>query len=522
MCRLAAIRLSFICILLCSWTYVCGQGRFDIVKDFCTDPDTQSAAFSCYADSNRLFIFGITRTASISQPEHAYLSSLDYSGNVVWTRKILEPVERNSASTYLGIQPIDSNRLVTFGTILDSKINSTRIVWYPYFYIFSRYGDSVRYKAFPDSFKTRTVNAFLFDRNSFITAESRESDTALYGYDVWICKYDTTGVKLWERRYLRYPNTPSQKPMRIALSADKASYLVVGDMRDTTGIPFIPCSAMLKVDTNGNLVWFKKLLRKYRSENDMDIVTNPTGGYYFAGSVSTVPDLGGVPQGSIVYYGKLNEQGDTIWTRSFQDSLYRCSAYQIEWSNDHQHLLLKAENLFHTPALIKIDTNGKIIWYHLIQHIYNWNDKYLIPNHLLQSFYVTPYEQYLMVGSVAGAHIPGVFDMNGIITWIVLTDSSGCRYPGDPACMPTSVSAVNKVTGLLLYPNPTSGHFTVEAPVPGKLYLYDMRGRLVAQYAITKSKAVLQLPGFMQPGIYFGKFMDDTGKISVLRLSYQS
>ncbi len=522
MCRPAAIRLSFICILLCGWTYVCGQGRFDIVKDFCTDPDTQSAAFSCYADSNRLFIFGITRTASISQPEHGYLSSLDYSGNVVWTRKIFTPAGRNNSCTYLGIQSLDSSRLATFGLVMDPSVNAPNVVWYPYLYIFTRDGDSIRYHAIVDSFKLRTVNSFLIDRNSFITAECREAADPTFGYHLWICRYDTLGKLLWEKRYFNFANPVAPRAERIVLSADKKSYVIVGELKDTIAQPFLPCSGMLKVDTNGNEIWFKKLNRSFLSVNDMDIVTNPTGGYYFAGSFSTLPDIGGVPQGSIVYYGKLNEQGDTIWTRSFQDSLYRCSAYQIEWSNDHQHLLLKAENGYHTPALIKIDTNGNIIWYRIIQHVYNWSQKYYTPTQVLQSFYVTPYEQYLMVGSVAGAHIPGVFDMNGIITWIVLTDSSGCRYPGDPACMPTSVSAVNKVTGLLLYPNPTSGHFTVETPVPGKLYLYDMQGRLVAQYAITKSKAVLQLPGFMQPGIYFGKFIDDTGKISVLRLSYQS
>jgi hypothetical protein len=241
-------------------------------------------------------------------------------------------------------------------------------------------------------------------------------------------------------------------------------------------------------------------------------VTNPTGGYYFIGSNSLLPHTT-MPQYSAVYYGKLNEYGDTVWTRSFVDSLHYAQGLQIRWSNDGQHLLLLANgNIEHESGLIKIDTNGNIIWYRMPHHVYNFAETWNTPKQVFNCLDVTPDERYLMAGAIFGGRIPGLYDTSGTLSWMVLTDSNGCRYPNDPACWPLSVKELPKEKEVGVYPNPFSEELTVGSEQFGvsSLQLIDMYGRVVYNGVATGNKTIINT-GQLPTGNYILLLTDENG-----------
>lgn len=74
---------------------------------------------------------------------------------------------------------------------------------------------------------------------------------------------------------------------------------------------------------------------------------------------------------------------------------------------------------------------------------------------------------------------------------------------------------------LKVYPNPTSGTLTVEAPVAGRFNVYTIDGREVAQYAVTASANMVTLPSNLTAGIYMCRFVGADGTSAIVRLVYE-
>jgi hypothetical protein len=91
--------------------------------------------------------------------------------------------------------------------------------------------------------------------------------------------------------------------------------------------------------------------------------------------------------------------------------------------------------------------------------------------------------------------------------------------------MPTSSTGlpVFQITGMLTcYPNPTNGVSTINAPANGQLLLYDVKGVLVATYAVSKGAGTIRLPASLAAGEYFGRYESDgKGDVQTLRIIYR-
>ncbi len=65
-------------------------------------------------------------------------------------------------------------------------------------------------------------------------------------------------------------------------------------------------------------------------------------------------------------------------------------------------------------------------------------------------------------------------------------------------------------TGIRLYPNPTTGSFTLESQAAGTLVIGNLQGQEVAEYEIKSGKNTLVMPAALGTGVYFGKIFPDS------------
>lgn len=124
---------------------------------------------------------------------------------------------------------------------------------------------------------------------------------------------------------------------------------------------------------------------------------------------------------------------------------------------------------------------------------------------------------------------PGV----GIVTG-VSPGAATIRYTFPTGCERTGVitvvslrpggnnnGTVNISTELKVYPNPTSGTLTIDAPVVGTFKVYTIDGKEVANFAVTSRANVVSLPSNLATGIYMCRFSGADGTSAIIRLVYE-
>jgi hypothetical protein len=75
--------------------------------------------------------------------------------------------------------------------------------------------------------------------------------------------------------------------------------------------------------------------------------------------------------------------------------------------------------------------------------------------------------------------------------------------------------------GIRLYPNPTSGAFSLASEEAGALQLFSMDGKEIMSYSIANGTNPLSLPQGLASGIYMCKFTGESGNTTMVRLVYE-
>jgi hypothetical protein len=73
---------------------------------------------------------------------------------------------------------------------------------------------------------------------------------------------------------------------------------------------------------------------------------------------------------------------------------------------------------------------------------------------------------------------------------------------------------------IALYPNPTTGSFTISTPEAGSLAIYTIDGREVARFEVAIGATDMALPETLTPGIYTCRFNGVMGATMNVRLVY--
>lgn len=127
-----------------------------------------------------------------------------------------------------------------------------------------------------------------------------------------------------------------------------------------------------------------------------------------------------------------------------------------------------------------------------------------------------------------------VDNVTGVVTGVAV-GTSVITYTLPTGCFKTATFSVtaskpggyvyftnndNKVI-FSVFPNPTKGAFTIEAPAAGTFSVFTVDGKLVNEYKINSQTTNVNLPADLAYGVYMCRFDQEDGESTIVRLWYQ-
>ncbi|MES2704231.1 MAG: Ig-like domain-containing protein [Bacteroidota bacterium] len=125
-------------------------------------------------------------------------------------------------------------------------------------------------------------------------------------------------------------------------------------------------------------------------------------------------------------------------------------------------------------------------------------------------------------------------DVDGIVTGVSAgtatisysVSNAGCTVRATKAISvtasrPGSPVVTSAIGSLQLYPNPTTGTFTIEAPEAGTFSIYTLDGKEVSKQTLAQGATVISLPNELANGIYMCRYYGESGITTVVRLVFE-
>lgn len=168
----------------------------------------------------------------------------------------------------------------------------------------------------------------------------------------YIVKIDTSGNVLWSRSF--YADNKNVEGYSVVPTSDRG-YLITGSAYDASG-SFLPDGFMVKLDSDGNLLWSKSTTEISNSGIYLETaVETSDGGYMAAGDGSSGSN-------SFYYLIKVNSDGVLQWTKTIaKNSL--STIYSLIKTNDNGYLASGGYATSDVTSLydyffMKLDFNG--------------------------------------------------------------------------------------------------------------------------------------------------------------------
>jgi uncharacterized protein YjdB len=125
------------------------------------------------------------------------------------------------------------------------------------------------------------------------------------------------------------------------------------------------------------------------------------------------------------------------------------------------------------------------------------------------------------IGSVSGT-VTGMSTGTTNITYMMSTGCFVTRAMNVAAARGADETVKEVVvTEVKLYPNPTTGIFTVATPIAGTVSVYTIDGKELLQQKVTSGVSSITLPNNITAGFYTCTFTGTDGGTTIIRLVYE-
>lgn len=601
------LRLLFIILILLTSFRGYSQGFSFLHTNFYYHDSTAyvnpNGIWSIYADTDRIFT-----NIDAGAPNNVYIGVHDYEGNQLFLKRINYPKYKvymvfsgyNQSNT---LTKISNNEYLSAGYGYDTSDFGFHVVNRPYLYFFDRNGDSIRFLTpLTMGVKSLYLTAVHYDsmRKEIIVTGHGSSDTGVvlynpatedyrFRYDYWCywtAKFTDKGELIWFKEIPEVPGLDMQlagtpQPYRILPAAD-GGYMICGRGKKNypaidritldsiiysyDNIAFVP--ALTKIDKDGNFLWHKHLQRdsfppeafEITSGHALwDICSDGADGYYFVSKTGefayTYPiegtDLENNAYTYPYYYGRLNADGDTLWTKSFaipkeqERSLYGSFWLNIGRQKNGDIVIGGTLNTFGVwdevpmrPVVFCTDSLGNVKWYREPRH---FDDQHT--QNIMSTLSIAPNGNILGGGALifgSQTYHPQAKTLRDVGTihpgWLFMLDSNGYRceedtdtisgdYPcHEPYHIPPD-TASGKYVNVKVYPIPARDILYIE--LQGErhkntnrytAYLCDITGRPLMQGIIENRKQAINLSA-LSSGIYILRITKDGELIGTYKVS---
>ncbi len=195
----------------------------------------------------------------------------------------------------------------------------------------------------------------------FAGTYTNESDNL--DVQAWIVKLDANGNVIWEKKF---GGNGSDGASAIQQTKD-GGYIFAGTYNHERLSPYIPSEDydmwIVKLDANGNIVWEKKLGGPYMDYANA-IQQTSDGGYIVAGVYECVENDIHHDEAWVI---KLDSNGNVVWKKKLggNESVW-WYANDVKQTSDGGYIVVGQiydhRNLNSSALIVKLDANGNIIW----------------------------------------------------------------------------------------------------------------------------------------------------------------
>jgi len=331
-------------------------------------------------------------------------------------------------------------------------------------------GDTIWWRQFGDSVYWEGTRGAVVDHdgNYVVLAYMNTLGDPLWGQTV-LMKMDTDGNQIWFQEYGTVGK--HDHPWSLVQTRDSGFLITgsrygpyLGDDRDLM---------LIKTDRDGNHQWTKY----YGGPHDgfgAAICKSLEGGYMVAGYREVYEGTQQTFKGWLL---KIDEDGNMEWDNFYQHEEWIDNGF---WRNimqlgDSSYVVLGwVEAPKDQGVIVKVDRNGEKTW----SRAYTRNASF---NHYFYGMDTTSDGGFIVCGSTL---ISSQTTQDG---WLLKLDEWGCDTPGchiedttGTALPPGPPAGGESIT---VWPNPNNGTFTVQLPGDGEwqVQLFDLNGRLVEE-----------------------------------------
>lgn len=426
----------------------------------------------------KLYTFGHAGSTDIHQTnDGGYIitgcSNLDLlvfrinaNGDTLWTREIGGVADNYGNS----VQQTSDGGFILTGTIYGGGYNlvlikwdaNGTVVWVRTFGYFNDYGNCVK-----------QTN----DGGYIIAGSTRSFGIGIQ--NVYLIKTDSLGDTLWTKTY---GGTKIDAGNSVCQTTD-GGYIIVGstNSNDTTNLSDV---YLIKTYTNGDTMWTKT----YGGAGDdlgQSVQQTNDGGYIIAGTKDNFSLQ------TKIYLIKTNSNGDTLWTKSYQDSSEAQGAI-VQQTSDRGYIISGiGSSSYGAFYLIKTDSLG-------FSGCNDFNTTTKVGSPHTQ---VTKPHTIVTYSSSANVSIRNMIIVSGGVVGTI--------------CFNDGINEVrNNQPTISLYPNPNNGTFTLsysQIQTPNSQFrIEDVLGRTVYTHYIysIEGKETIDVSG-LSNGVYFYQLINN-------------
>ena len=345
---------------------------------------------------------------------------------------------------------------------------------------------------------------------------------------IFIAKLTNDGDTIWTKSY---SGIIKGRANDLLIDSDN-NILVCGYTSFSNG--YYRYGFMLKLDSKGDSIYFKNT----NEVSEYNSITESSSGYLVAGSINN-------NESNKVFIINYNLEGDIIWTKQY-GGRYSSDAYSVDKTNDNNFLIagtIYTAGTFYTQCyILKINQNGDTIWTKTFGREYTHDIAYSLKK--------ISDTKYIVVGtqkSVSGSSnkTSGFYSILNNDGEIVSTETYFAKPSDDVAFYSAEMVADNtyqifgsqgnnlllirtkddggfyndikgiEVTIVKIYPNPTTGELKIESGGLriDNIEIFDISGRKLLAHKSTMSLESTVDISYFSAGVYFVKISTEIGEL---------
>ncbi|MCB2220327.1 MAG: T9SS type A sorting domain-containing protein [Bacteroidetes bacterium] len=365
-----------------------------------------------------------------------------------------------------------------------------------------------------ENYWTMIVKCKQTSDSGYILVGNAQPDASSY-YDFLLIKTDSEGNEEWHQNY---GGNWAEHGTDVIQTPD-GGYLI-GGFFWKPGYTHSLNAMVVKSDSMGNEEW-TKYYGNPNIDDDMALVAMADDGNYLVATVYGEIINTPYTRSGRIYILKIDNSGGIIWDKKVgvtRDGYYMKN-FRITGENEYiangwSKLIDSSFPNYYPGWILKLDQNGDSLWY---RDYYHFNGSY-DENHIYDVSQTSD-NGYITVGK---ANVEfGTEQM-----WVLKLDSMGCDTPG--CALGTNIfdAPATNTQGLMVWPNPTSGQFSVlssEFSVGDNkiIRVYDTHGINVYEIEVPAGNATISIEASgWTSGLYYLQYLMDgevVGSAKIIR-----